>query len=129
VRETEHFINEGYGWTCKRCLDARGATQGTPVAAQDTTFAAPPPAATSDAESPSVADSSSRAHARADSSSNAPADAASSSSAPTLPRFFREGEAEERETRLSADALARWKDDTRRALLCPRCGVEEEING
>jgi hypothetical protein len=44
-----------------------------------------------------------------------------------LPRFFREGEAEEREPRLSNHALARWKDDIRRTLLCPRCGVEEEI--
>ena len=105
MRETEHFINEGYGWACKRCLGARVATQATPVADS-------PPYATSDA------DSSSRSPARAD----------SSSSASTLPRFFREGEAEERETRLSADALARWKDDSRRALLCPRCGVEETIN-
>jgi hypothetical protein len=42
-----------------------------------------------------------------------------------LPRFFREGEAEEREPRLSSPALARWKDDTRRALVCTRCGTEE----
>ncbi|MDQ3744259.1 MAG: hypothetical protein M3444_07750 [Acidobacteriota bacterium] len=122
MRETEHFINEGYGWACKRCLGARGATQGTPVASV-------PPAATSDAESSSDADSSSRAHAPAGSSSDALADLASSSRASALPRFFREGEAEEREPRLSADALARWRDDSRRALLCPRCGVEEEIEG
>jgi hypothetical protein len=128
VRETEHFINEGYGWACKRCLGACGATQGTPVASV-------PTAATSDAESSSDADSSSRAPApadsssAADSSSSANSDAHSSSRASALPRFFREGEAEEREPRLSADALARWKDDSRRALLCPRCGVEEEIEG
>jgi len=122
VRETEHFINEGYGWACKRCLGARGATQGTPVASV-------PTAATSDAESSSNADSSSRAPAHASSSSSANSDAHSSSSASALPRFFRQGEAEEREPRLSADALARWKDDSRRALLCPRCGVEEEIEG
>jgi len=54
-------------------------------------------------------------------------DADSSPGAHALPRFFREGEAEEREPRLAARALARWKDDSRRALLCPRCGVEEEI--
>ena len=90
MRETEHFVNEGYGWACKRCREARGATQAA---------------------------------------SGATSDADPSSHAPALPRFFREGEAEERETRLSGDALARWKDDSRRALLCPRCGVEEEING
>jgi len=45
-----------------------------------------------------------------------------------LPRFFREGEAEERETRLSAHALARWTDESRTALRCPRCGVEEAFS-
>jgi rubrerythrin len=48
-------------------------------------------------------------------------------SSSTLPRFFREGEAEEREARLSASALARWKNETRRVLVCPRCGVEEDL--
>jgi hypothetical protein len=85
VRETASFVNEGYGWACKRCRGAAGAA-----------------GATSDADP--------------------------SPRPPALPRFFREGEAEEREPRLSAHALARWKDDTRRALLCPRCGLEEEIN-
>ena len=50
-------------------------------------------------------------------------EAASSSN--LLPRFFREGEAEEREPRLAARTLARWRDETRRALVCPRCGAEE----
>jgi Zn ribbon nucleic-acid-binding protein len=45
----------------------------------------------------------------------------------TLARFFREGEAEEREPRLSSRALARWKDDSRRALVCTRCGAEESL--
>ena len=45
----------------------------------------------------------------------------------TLARFFREGEAEEREPHLSSRALARWKDSTRRALVCTRCGAEEEL--
>jgi hypothetical protein len=85
MRETEHFINEGYGWACKRCREAFDATSATSVA---------------------------------DTSSNASA----------LPRFFREGEAEEREPRLSENALARWKDGSRRTLLCTRCGVEEDIN-
>ena len=106
MRETEHFINEGYGWACKRCLASHGATGG-----------------------PSAADSPPVATSNADSSSSAESDADSSTRAPALPRFFREGEAEERETRLSADALARWKDDSRRALVCPRCGVEEAIKG
>jgi hypothetical protein len=55
-------------------------------------------------------------------------DAGASSSVSTLPRFFREGEAEERETRLSAHALARWTDETHSTLRCPRCGVEEEVS-
>ena len=97
MRETEHFVNEGYGWACKRCLEARAASRKTSGADS-------PAGATSDAGS-------------------------SSHNTPALPRFFREGEAEEREPRLSGDALARWKDGSRRALLCPRCGVEEEING
>ena len=75
--ETAHFINEGYGWTCKRCRDEEA-----------------PPA---------------------------------SPSSNNLPRFFREGEAEDREPRLSSPTLARWKDDARRTLVCPRCGVEESI--
>jgi hypothetical protein len=55
------------------------------------------------------------------------ADADATSSETTLPRFFREGEAEERETRLTARSLARWKDETHNTLVCPRCGVEEEF--
>jgi hypothetical protein len=72
-----HFVNDGYGWECRRCREAAGA-----------------PDATADAP---------------------------------LPRFFREGEAEEREPRLASPSLARWKDASRRALVCPRCGVEESI--
>jgi hypothetical protein len=53
-------------------------------------------------------------------------EAAPSSNA--LPRFFREGEAEERELHLASQALARWKDSTRRALACPRCGAEEDLH-
>jgi len=120
VRETEHFINEGYGWACKRCLESRGATQPTPIETQDA------PATT---RRPSVADSPPGATPDAAPSSGANSDALSSTRAPALARFFREGEAEERETRLSAGALARWKDDSRRALVCPRCGVEETIKG
>ncbi|PYS84935.1 MAG: hypothetical protein DMF67_02795 [Acidobacteria bacterium] len=83
--ETEHFVNEGYGWVCRRCRDADDAAGAT-------------------------------------------CDTESSPGADALPRFFREGEAEEREPRLSENALARWKDDSRLTILCPRCGVEEDIS-
>ena len=43
-------------------------------------------------------------------------------------RFFSEGEAEAKEPRLSTVALARWRDATRRALVCPRCSIEETID-
>ncbi len=73
----QHFINDGYGWTCKAC--------------RETSDASPP-----DNTNP-------------------------------LPRFFREGEAEDRETTLSFPLLARWTDDTCRTLTCPRCNITEEI--
>ena len=72
----EHFINQGYGWTCRRCQNEETAR---------------------------VAERSARA------------------------RFFSEGEAEEREPKLSASTLARWRDESHRMLICPRCGVEETI--
>lgn len=80
MRETVHFGNDGYGWSCKSCRESE----------------------------------------RFDSH-------AGLSRAP-LPRFFREGEAEEREARLFAQSLARWKDDSRCTLVCPRCGVEERVS-
>jgi hypothetical protein len=41
-------------------------------------------------------------------------------------RFFREGEAEEREPHLSTRALARRREaDGGRILFCPNCGAEE----
>jgi DNA-directed RNA polymerase subunit M/transcription elongation factor TFIIS len=46
----------------------------------------------------------------------------------TRARFFTEGEAEEKETRLSTPALARWTSPTRRTLACPRCGIEEMVD-
>ncbi len=78
MSETKHFVNEGYGWACKRCRAEEGSREGARAAA--------------------------------------------------LARFFREGEAEEREARLSEGALARWADETRRTLRCPRCGVEEAVS-
>jgi hypothetical protein len=43
-------------------------------------------------------------------------------------RFFTEGEAEEKEPRLSTTAIARWTSPARRVLNCPRCGIEEMID-
>ncbi|HEX5707113.1 MAG TPA: hypothetical protein VFX96_07445 [Pyrinomonadaceae bacterium] len=97
MNETQHFINEGFGWTCKRCREA-DAAHASPDASPDT---------------------------------NAPldADATHARGEQRLPRFFREGEAEERDVRLSSKALARWResDDGRKILFCPACGAEEEL--
>lgn len=43
-------------------------------------------------------------------------------------RLMREGEAESKKPRLSNDALAKWADMERSALICPRCGIRESIN-
>ena len=43
-------------------------------------------------------------------------------------RFFTEGESEDKEPVLSTPTLARWRDSTRRSLVCPRCGIEEMIS-
>ena len=103
--ETKHFVNDGYGWACKRCLSSndREASRG--------------PSEDADAR-----------HGASD-DTNIQRGASATPRADALPRFFREGEAEERDPRLSAHSLARWADDSRRTLRCPRCGVEEEING
>ena len=77
MAETGHFVNEGFGWECKRCR-GRNTAEATPDA---------------------------------------------------LARFVREGEAEGGDPRLSSDALARWADETRTALRCPACGVEEQFEG
>lgn len=78
--ETEHFINQGYGWLCKHC---QPETEDARVGQQKTAGRA---------------------------------------------RFFEEGEAEEKEARLSTPALARWRDASRQTLFCPRCGVEEMLS-
>jgi hypothetical protein len=84
VNETEHFVNEGFGWECRRCREALGDA-----------------AARGREESP----------------------------ADTLPRFFREGEAEGGGPRLSTPSLARWTDESHERLRCPACGVEEAARG
>lgn len=43
-------------------------------------------------------------------------------------RFFSEGEAEDKEPRLSSQALASWRDASRQVLFCPSCGIEELVN-
>lgn len=46
----------------------------------------------------------------------------------TRARFFTEGEAEEKEPRLTTPAMARWTGPAHRALACPRCGIEEMVD-
>ena len=43
-------------------------------------------------------------------------------------RLLREGEAESKTPELSNLALAKWTDETRQALICPRCGVTELVD-
>ena len=43
-------------------------------------------------------------------------------------RYYTEGEAEEKELRMAAPFLARWRDASRRTLYCPQCSVEETIS-
>jgi hypothetical protein len=38
-------------------------------------------------------------------------------------RLLREGESESKTPRFSNSALARWTDNTRTTLVCPRCGI------
>lgn len=44
-----------------------------------------------------------------------------------LSRIMREGEAESKQPRFSNSALAKWTDETRTALICPRCEIVETI--
>ena len=40
-------------------------------------------------------------------------------------RLMREGEAESKKPQFSNIALAKWTDETKSTLICPRCGVTE----
>jgi hypothetical protein len=42
-------------------------------------------------------------------------------------RLLREGEAESKTPRFSNSALARWADQSRTTLVCPRCGITETV--
>jgi hypothetical protein len=46
----------------------------------------------------------------------------------TRARFHTEGEAEDKEPAISTPALARWRDASRRTLVCPHCGIEETVS-
>jgi len=46
----------------------------------------------------------------------------------TRARFFSEGEAEDKEPKLSTPALARWTTPARHPLSCPTCGIEERVD-
>ena len=89
MSETGRFVNDGFGWECKRCRALEGD------------------ALRNGAGSPAEGETSSE----------------------TLPRFFREGEAEGGGPRLASRSLARWADESRTRLLCPACGAEEEFEG
>jgi hypothetical protein len=43
-------------------------------------------------------------------------------------RLMSEGEAENKNPILSNKALAKWADETRKILTCPRCGISESIS-
>ena len=43
-------------------------------------------------------------------------------------RLLKEGEAESKIPELSTPALARWADDEKDTLICPRCGQKEKIS-
>ena len=73
--ELDYFINEGFGWECKRCRLEQAAPEDT-----------------------------------------------------AYPRFYSEGEAEEKEPRLMTVARARWRDAAQQVLYCPNCLAEEAVN-
>ena len=42
-------------------------------------------------------------------------------------RLMREGEAESKKTQFSNKALAKWADENKSKLICPRCQITEQI--
>lgn len=44
-----------------------------------------------------------------------------------LPRVWREGEAENKQTKFAAP-VAKWLDAAKTQLICPRCGIAEVVN-
>lgn len=42
-------------------------------------------------------------------------------------RLMREGEAESKKPQFSNKALAKWTDETKSELVCPRCETTEQI--
>jgi len=42
-------------------------------------------------------------------------------------RLMSEGEAESKQPAMSS-SLAKWLDPSRRTLICPRCGITEEVD-
>jgi len=42
-------------------------------------------------------------------------------------RLLREGEAESKTPRFSNSALAKWADESRQTLVCPRCGITQKV--
>jgi hypothetical protein len=96
VSEIDLFVNEGFGWECKGCRATGSDADAGNMGAADAL------------------------------STTSGADTSRPRGGDALPRFFREGEAEERDVRLSTRALARWQETPEgRALRCPRCGAEE----
>ncbi|MGI9036881.1 MAG: hypothetical protein ACR2GD_12705 [Pyrinomonadaceae bacterium] len=43
-------------------------------------------------------------------------------------RLMREGEAESKQPKFSNAALAKWADEARKILICPRCGITESAD-
>lgn len=43
-------------------------------------------------------------------------------------RLMSEGEAESKQPDFSNLALAKWADKTNQTLMCPRCGITEQID-
>ena len=44
----------------------------------------------------------------------------------THSRLMREGESESKTPQFSNKALAKWANETKSKLICPRCGITEE---